>query len=306
MQAHNIIQTTGLTVRLGGRVVLADVSLSIGPGAVGLLGPNGAGKTTLIRTVLGLLSPRRGRVTVLGLDSRRDSHRIRQAIGYMPEDPVALPKRNAVESVALLAEMSGLPHAEALQRTHEVLWYVGLGEARYRPVEDFSTGMKQRFKLASALVHDPALLVLDEPTNGLDPSGRREMLDLLKDLAHNHRKSLLVSTHLLGDVEEVCREVVVLDAGRLVHQAPVEAVRTGSNLTYRVRVSGSPDEYVLRLRQLGVNAERVGEWVEVVVAEGAPTAPLFACARAAGMLVRTLEPRRAGVAEQLAAWLGAR
>ncbi|MBE7557656.1 ABC transporter ATP-binding protein [bacterium] len=306
MQTSNVVATEGLTVRLGSRVVLSELSVCVPAGAVGLLGPNGAGKTTLIRVLLGLLPPQRGRVSVLGMSSRRDFRRIREAVGYMPEDPVALPRRDAVESVALLAEMSGLPRQAALQRTHEVLWYVGLGEARYRPVEDFSTGMKQRFKLAAALVHDPKLLILDEPTNGLDPAGRREMLELLADLARHHGKSLLLSTHLLGDVEEVCSEVVVLDAGRLVRQARVQSGRADGRRIYRVRVSGSPDEYALRLRQVGLAAERSGEWVEVALGEGAATAPLFSAARAADMLVRALEPRPAGFAEQLADWLGAR
>ena len=247
-----VIALQNLSVKLGGRRVLDDVSLSIPAGATGLLGPNGAGKTTLIRTLLGLLPPRRGRVAVLGLSARRHGRAIRERVGYMPEDNVALPRRNAVESVMLLAELSGLPHTEALERTHEVLWYVGLGEARFRPVEQFSAGMRQRFKLAAALAADPDLLVLDEPTNGLDPDGRREILDLLVDLSKNHNKSLLLSTHLLGDVERVCSRVVVLDRGKLVRQADVRPELDSPEVAYVVRLSGETNGYVEALKQRGI------------------------------------------------------
>jgi len=185
-------------------------------GAVGLLGPNGAGKTILIRTLLGLITIDSGGGEVLGMDIRTRRLDIRQAIGFVPEDECLFPAVAGVEFVAYAGELSGMSAADAMQRAHEVLNYVGLDEARYRPVESYSTGMKQRLKLAAAIVHDPRLLILDEPTNGMDPSGRLEILDLARDLAHNKGMSLLFSSHLLPDVEIVCDHVLVISRGTLL------------------------------------------------------------------------------------------
>jgi ABC-2 type transport system ATP-binding protein len=187
-----IIDLEGVSVRYGKNAALRDVSVSFPSGAVGLLGPNGAGKSTLLKSVLGLLVPERGRLRVLGLDVRHSPLQIRRRIGYMPESDAHIPGMNAVAFVAYCGELAGLPRADAMQRAHEVLYYVGLGEARYRNVEQYSTGMKQRIKLAQALVHDPELLFLDEPTNGMDPKGRDEMLELVRDIAHNKQINLIL------------------------------------------------------------------------------------------------------------------
>src|SRR5688572_11565216 len=200
-------------VRYGTHWALSDVSASFPAGAVGLLGPNGAGKSTMLKALLGLIKPDNGRISVLDLDVAVAPLDIRARVGYMPESDAQIPGMSAVAYVAYCAELSGLPAADAMQRAHEVLYYVGLGEARYRNVETYSTGMKQRIKLAQALVHDPDLLLLDEPTNGMDPKGREQMLALIRDIAHRRRGpqrgtrvgvadkiSLILSSHVMPDV----------------------------------------------------------------------------------------------------------
>ena len=207
-------------VRYGSQWALSDVSASFPEGAVGLLGPNGAGKSTMLKALLGLIKPDNGRITVLDFDVAVSPLEIRARVGYMPENDAQIPGMSAVAFVAYCGELSGLPAADAMQRAHEVLYYVGLGEARYRNVETYSTGMKQRIKLAQALVHDPDLLLLDEPTNGMDPKGRDEMLALIRDIAHNKHISLILSSHVMPDVESVCDAVVVMNRGQVVMQGP--------------------------------------------------------------------------------------
>src|SRR6187455_1126635 len=190
-----VVELQRVTVRYGARTALRDVSAVFPAGAVGLLGPNGAGKSTMLRALLGFVPPTEGELTVLGLDVAKSPLAIRARIGYMPETDGHIPGMNAVSFVAFCGELSGLPRADAMQRAHEVLYYVGLGEARYRTIDQYSTGMKQRIKLAQALVHDPDLLLLDEPTNGMDPKGRDEMLALIRDVAD--RMSVILSSHVL-------------------------------------------------------------------------------------------------------------
>jgi ABC-2 type transport system ATP-binding protein len=208
-----------------GRRALDDVSFTLEPGVVGLLGPNGAGKSTLIKTLLGLVRLGGGTVRVLGHDSRRDFRRVRELVGYMPEDDCIFPGLQGIEAVAYAGELSGLPRLDALRRAHEVLDYVGLGEERYREVQTYSTGMRQKQKLAQAIVHDPRLVLLDEPTSGLDPLGRRRMLKLMRALFDRTGISVLISTHILRDVEEVCDSVVILGHGRLLVQDAIETLQ---------------------------------------------------------------------------------
>ena len=208
-----VVKADQLSVRYGKNLALSEVTAVFPPGAVGLLGPNGAGKSTLLKSLLGFLVPEKGSMTVLGLDVARAPLEIRERIGYMPESDSHIPGMNAVSFVAYCGQLSGLPATDAMQRAHEVLYYVGLGEARYRNLETYSTGMKQRIKLAQAIVHDPDLLFLDEPTNGMDPKGRDEMLELIHDLAHHKNVNLILSSHLLPDVEYTCDHVVVMDKG---------------------------------------------------------------------------------------------
>src|SRR5215208_7077446 len=220
-----VVRLANVSVRYGRNFALRDVSATFETGAVGLLGPNGAGKSTMIKSLLGFVKPDQGQMTVLGLDVATSPLEIRARIGYMPENDAHIPGMNAVSFVAYCGQLAGLPAVDAMQRAHEVLYYVGLGEARYRNVDTYSTGMKQRIKLAQALVHDPDLLFLDEPTNGLDPKGRDEMLALIRDVAHAKGINLILSSHLLPDVEQTCDYVVVLDKGAVAAEGPIATLK---------------------------------------------------------------------------------
>jgi ABC-2 type transport system ATP-binding protein len=266
-----VVSLDKVTVEYGKNAALRDVTASFAAGAVGLLGPNGAGKSTMIKSLLGFITPSAGQMRVLGLDVARSPLEIRARIGYMPESDAHIPGMNAVSFVAYCGELAGLPRVDAMQRAHEVLFYVGLGEARYRNVETYSTGMKQRIKLAQALVHDPDLLFLDEPTNGMDPKGRDEMLELVRDLAHNKGVNLILSSHLLPDVEYTCDQVVVMDKGRIAAQGPIEALKQprGRVFEFRVKVpSGDLDAFLARLTAAGLDCHATDEDVMRVFVPG--------------------------------------
>jgi ABC-2 type transport system ATP-binding protein len=280
-----------VSVRYGRNEALRDVSAVFPAGAVGLLGPNGAGKSTMIKSLLGFVIPDTGAMTVLGLDVRTAPLKIRARIGYMPETDGHIPGMNAVSFVAYCGELAGLPRADAMQRAHEVLYYVGLGEARYRNVETYSTGMKQRIKLAQALVHDPDLLFLDEPTNGMDPKGRDEMLELIRDIAHNKGLNLILSSHLLPDVEYSCDHVVVLDKGTVAAQGPIAGLKGHHGRVFEVRVKGDSDRFVQALRVAGLECHESDEDVmRVFVPDGGGSQDLFRLAAQVGVQVRHLRP----------------
>ncbi len=289
-----VVTLEGVTVAYGRNTALKNVSASFAAGAVGLLGPNGAGKSTLLKSLLGFLVPERGRLRVLGLDVAEAPLDIRARVGYMPESDAHIPGMNAVSFVAYCGELAGLPRVDAMQRAHEVLFYVGLGEARYRNVETYSTGMKQRIKLAQALVHDPDLLFLDEPTNGMDPKGRDEMLELVRDLAHNKGVNLILSSHLLPDVEYTCDEVVVMDKGNIAANGPIAALKQPRGRVYELRVktaTGDLDGFLGRLRAAGLDCHATDEDVMRVFVPGDGGArQLFALAAADGVQVRHLRP----------------
>src|SRR5436305_7468127 len=235
-EAASVVTLEDVTVAYGANRALRDVTSSFAAGAVGLLGPNGAGKSTLIKSLLGFVVPDRGRMQVLGFDVAHAPLDIRARVGYVPESDAHIPGMNAVSFVAYCGELGGLPRVDAVQRAHEVLFYVGLGEARYRNVETYSAGMKQRIKLAQALVHDPDLLFLDEPTNGMDPKGRDEMLELVHDLGHNKGVSLILSSHVLPDVEYACDDVVVIDKGAIAAAGPIAALKQQRGSMFELRV----------------------------------------------------------------------
>src|SRR5262245_37319192 len=259
MDPAPVVTLENVTVTYGTATSLREVTATFPTGAVGLLGPNGAGKSTMLKSILGLVRPAQGRIQVLGFDVADASVRIRTRVGYMPETDAHIPGMNAVSFVAYCAELAGLPRADAMQRAHEVLFYVGLGEARYRNVETYSTGMKQRIKLAQALAHDPDLLFLDEPTNGMDPGGRDEMLALIRDIAHNKQMNLILSSHLLPDVEYTCDHVVVLDKGTVATQGPIEALKGPGGRVFEVRVKGDSDGFVAALRAAGLDCHATDE-----------------------------------------------
>ena len=233
-----LFQLEAVTKTYGPVTALNNLSVTVPAGALGLLGPNGSGKTTLIRTLLGLISIDKGSGQILDKDFRHQQLDIRREVGFAPEDECLFPRTVGVEFVAYSGELVGMSSKDALQRAHEVLDYVGLGEARYRKVESYSTGMKQRLKLASAIVHDPKLLILDEPTNGMDPAGRDEVLELARDLARNKGMSLLFSSHLLPDVEAVCDYVVVLGGGRLLAEGMIRDLKQIHNRSFEARLEG--------------------------------------------------------------------
>jgi ABC-2 type transport system ATP-binding protein len=292
--AAPVVTLDAVTVSYGANRALNDVTTFFAGGAVGLLGPNGAGKSTLIKALLGFVVPSAGRMRVLGLDVAASPLEIRARIGYMPETDVHIPGINAVSYVAYCGQLAGLPRVDAMQRAHEVLFYVGLGEARYRNVETYSTGMKQRIKLAQALVHDPDLLLLDEPTNGMDPKGREEILGLIRDLAVNKGVNLILSSHLLPDVEFACSSVVVMDKGRVVTSGPIEALKQPRGQLFELRVKAPDNDleaFVARMREYGLECHATDEDVMRVFVPGDGGArAVFALAASAGVQVRHLRP----------------
>jgi ABC-2 type transport system ATP-binding protein len=289
-----VVTLDNVSVLYGRNAALRNVSTTFTGGAIGLLGPNGAGKSTMIKALLGFVTPTNGLMRVLGLDVARSPLEIRARVGYMPESDAHIPGMNAVSFVAYCGELAGLPRVDATQRAHEVLFYVGLGEARYRNVETYSTGMKQRIKLAQALVHDPDLLFLDEPTNGMDPKGRDEMLELVRDLAHNKGMHLILSSHLLPDVEYTCDSVVVMDKGAVAAAGPIDALKQPRGRVYELRVktrNGDAAEFIERLKVAGLDCHATDEDVMRVFVPGEGGArTLFAIASADGVQVRHLRP----------------
>jgi ABC-2 type transport system ATP-binding protein len=246
-----IIECEGLTKRYGPVLAIDELSVSVEPGVIGLVGANGAGKSTLIKILLGLLPPTAGTARVLGHDVLAEGIAIRERVGYMPEHDCLPLDMNATELVAHLAQVSGLPRSAARERTAETLRHVGLFEERYREMRGYSTGMKQRVKLAQALVHDPRLMLLDEPTNGLDPEGRDDMLALVRRVGHEFGISIVICSHLLGEIERVCDSLIVIDGGRLVRSGPVADFTSQTGLL-AVEVDGEVVPFAARLRAAGL------------------------------------------------------
>ncbi len=259
-----IVTTKGLTKEYKGLTALNGIDLEIPNGQVGLLGPNGAGKSTLIKCLLGLAKPTSGRSTILGHPSTNLKEKLmgRSRIGYVPENDCLIPDMDSVTYVRYMGELSGLPAIDAMQRAHEVLHYVGIGDERYRKIDTYSTGMKQKIKLAQALVHDPELIILDEPTNGMDPKGRQEMLDLIRDVAVNHNKSIILSSHLLPDVEFICDHVIILNFGNILVQGNLnDLIRTQDS--YEIRIKGDEELFRKILRSMGLKFSKKGSFFHV-------------------------------------------
>ncbi len=302
-----MVATRGLTKRYGPVTALSELDIDVPPGVTGLVGANGAGKSTLVRMLLGLLPATSGDARVLGLDVATDGAMIRRRVGYMPEHDPLPPDVTATEFVVHMARMSGLPHDAARERAADTLRQVGLFEARYRAIGGYSTGMRQRVRLAQAIVHDPDLVLLDEPTNGLDPAGRDHMLALVRRIGADFGISVLVTSHLLGELERISDHVVVIDGGRLV-RSTTTADALGPGAVFVVEVTGDSagaDAVAAALTTAGLRAARRGRVVEVDLAGG--TDPDTACDavrdRVAGLglgLVR-LERRRHRLSEIFAA-----
>jgi ABC-2 type transport system ATP-binding protein len=293
-----LIATESLTKRYDAARVTAldDLTMSVDPGIVGLVGANGAGKSTLIKILLGLLPPTSGRVQVLDLDPAADGEVVRARVGYMPEHDCLPPDLSAAELVTHLARISGLPRTTARERASEALRHVGLYEERYRQIGGYSTGMKQRVKLAQALVHDPDLLLLDEPTNGLDPAGRDAMLTLIHRIGTEFGISVVVCSHLLGEVERICDSLVAIDAGRLLRSARISAMTTHLDLLV-VEVSEGVDELTERLTAQGLEPQLEGRLLLVPLADDETYDRILTAVADLDLPLHRLDQRRHRVAE---------
>jgi len=237
---------------------LEGITLDLSQDAIGLLGPNGAGKSTLIRILLGFLYPDRGEGRILDYDIKQQQSFIRKYVGYMPEDDCFIPELDAVSFTSYLGELSGMPRQEAMKRAHEALFYVGLEESRYRKVETYSGGMKQRLKLAQAIVHDPKLMFLDEPTSGLDPQGRNEILELIIDISSKKDIQVLISSHILPDIELTCSYVVILNKGKLAAQGEISKLKEIRDL-YEIKIKGEAEGFLQKLRNIKCRVEEMEE-----------------------------------------------
>jgi ABC-2 type transport system ATP-binding protein len=295
--ASTVVELDNLKVKLGRREILRGISCRLGvPGvgkAIGLLGPNGAGKSTLILTLLGFHKPISGSARVLGCDCRRPTPEVRARIGYMPEIDSYIGNMTAVAFLRVMAELSGLPKKIALEKAHEALFHVGLGEARYRELRTYSLGMKQMAKLAQAIVHGPEFLILDEPTNGLDPSSRQRMLNLIREMKEEQGMNVLLCSHLLRDVEQACDEVVIMKEGMIVHECNLEAERRSNKCFVEVEVTGNDENLRKELPVIGAEGvtEGGGRW-RIVLPPGIELEALWGVLWRQNLLVRKLTHRR--------------
>ena len=235
---------------------LNGVDLRLPQGAIGLLGPNGAGKSTLLRILLGFLVPDSGEGSVLGYDIRNQQSVIRRYVGYMPEDDCFIPGMDAVSFTSYMGELSGMPRQEAMKRAHEVLYYVGLEESRYRMLETYSAGMRQRLKLAQSIVHDPKIIFLDEPTSGLDPNGRKEILELIMDISSKKDIQVLISSHILPDIEQTCSYVVILNKGEMAAQGQISELKQVQYSLYELKIYGEEQAFLDRLAKIDSQVEQ--------------------------------------------------
>ena len=281
VELDNVVKLYGPTQALG------PLTLTLPEGAVGLLGPNGAGKSTLIRLLLGLLPPTSGTVKVLGEEVGPKAKALRRRIGYAPEGDSYFPDLSGVEAVAYAGRLVGMHRADALQRAHQVLDYVELGEERYRAVAKYSTGMRQRLKLAQALVHDPDVLILDEPTEGVDPEARLHLLELIHELVKEHGLQLLLSSHLLGDVERLATHALVLNQGVAAGNGSLEQLKAAPSKAFLVRVNGPTEPLTRRLTEARISWEPMAPNLRVNTED--PREILRLC-RESGLVVRHIAP----------------
>lgn len=289
----SIVQLEDLSLALGKREILKGLTCSLSGRSIGLLGPNGAGKSTLINTLLGFHKPARGSARVLGFDVRSELRSIRECVGYMPENDALIANQTGISFTRMMGELSGLPPGAALERAHEVLFYVGLGEARYRKLGTYSLGMRQLAKLAQAIVHKPELLILDEPTNGLDPPARQRMLRLIHEMIYGHQIKVILCSHLLRDVEECCEEVLILKDGQIVHQANLEEERKANKRFLEMETYGDQDGFAAALDTLGCECAAGGEGrFRMVLSDGIEVRDIYRLAEQRGVQLRRLSYRR--------------
>lgn len=289
-----VIELQGLSVKFGSREILKNLTCSLRGRAIGLLGPNGAGKSTLINTLLGFYKPCSGSARVLGHDIRTDTRGVRSLVGYMPENDALISKMSAVSFVQMMAELSGLPPAAALERAHEALFCVGLAEARYRELGTYSQGMKQLAKLAQAIAHGPKLLILDEPTNGLDPSARQRMIRMIRDIRDSRQLQIVLCSHLLRDVEDTCEEVLILNQGRIAHYSNLEEERKANKRfleleTYGARANG---DFTAAIEKLGCECATTANRLKMILADGVEVRDIYRLAAERDVRIRRLNFRR--------------
>jgi ABC-2 type transport system ATP-binding protein len=288
-----VIDLHGLSVSFGHRQILKNLRGDLRGKAIGLLGPNGAGKTTLIHTLLGFHQPSAGTAQIFGLDISEQAKQIRALIGYMPERDSFIAKMSAVHFVRLMGELSGLPSEAALERAHEALFYVGLGEARYRRLETYSLGMKQLAKLAQAIVHGPKLIFLDEPTNGLDPPARLRMIKLIREIRDSGYAHIVLSSHLLLDVEECCDEILILRDGQIAVYCNLEEERKSNRKFLMMETRGDQEKFVDALEKLGCEYALSGDHrLKIVLQEGIEVRDLYRIAAEQKLQLRRLSYKR--------------
>lgn len=288
-----VIDLQSLSVTFGGRPILRELNGQLRGRAIGLLGPNGAGKTTLIHTLLGFHAPSSGTATLFGRDIRGDANQIKSLVGYMPERDAFIAKISCVHFVRYLAELSGLPPAAALERAHEALFFVGLGEARYRNLDTFSLGMKQLAKLAQAIVHGPKLIFLDEPTNGLDPPARTRMIKMIREIRDSGEANIVLSSHLLRDVEECCEEIVILKEGRLVTYCNLEEERRANKKFLMLETRGDLKPFVSAVNELDCEYALTGDHrVKLILQEQTDVRDIYRLAAQTNVQIRRLSYKR--------------
>jgi ABC-2 type transport system ATP-binding protein len=288
-----VIDLDRLEVRLGARIVLNGLTGELQGNAIGLLGPNGAGKSTLINTLLGFHPPSKGTARVFGLDAYRDRALIRGGIGYMPENDSFIGNMSGVHFVRYMAELAGLPSGAALERAHEALFYVGLGEVRYRKINSYSLGMKQLIKLAQALAHGPKLLILDEPTNGMDPIARQRMIQLVKEIRKQGSTRLLISSHLLRDIDETCDEVLILKNGGIAALCNIEAERRSNRSFMELETVGPTEKFSVSIRGLGCECACFPDGrIKLVIPDNIEVRDLYVIASEQGVQIRRMNQRR--------------
>lgn len=257
-----------------------------------MLGPNGAGKSTLINTLLGFYKPCAGSARVFGYSIAIDMRHIRALVGYMPENDAFISKMSAVSFVQMMGELSGLPQEMALERAHEALFYVGLAEARYRQLGTYSLGMKQLAKLAQAIVHGPKLLILDEPTNGLDPSARQRMIRMIRDIRDTRQIRIVLCSHLLRDVEETCDEVLILKQGQIAHYSNLDEERRANKRFLELETYGANGDFAAAIEKLGCECAVTANRMKMVLADGIETRDIFRLAAQQNVRIRRLNFRR--------------
>ena len=287
-----LIELNGLTVRFGDRDILRGLTASLRGRAIGLLGPNGAGKSTLINTLLGFYKPVGGSAKVFGQDISTNLRNIRSLVGYMPENDAFISKMNAVSFVQMMGELSGLPSKVALERAHEALFYVGLAEARYRQLGTYSLGMKQLAKLAQAIVHGPKLLILDEPTNGLDPSARQRMVRMVREIRDSREMRIVLCSHLLRDVEDTCDEVLILKQGQIAHYSDLDEERRSNKRFVELEIYGANGDFTAAIEKLGCECAVTANRMKMVLADGIETRDIFRIAAEQQVRIRRLNFRR--------------